>query len=63
MQCRYFYYGIEVSSRSGLTRGGDELINLRPETKVKIITDFHSSSLSNDNRQIMVYIKPTEFKN
>ena len=58
----YFYHGIEVSSRSGLTRRGDELINLRPGMKVKILTDFHSSSLSDDNRQIMVYVKPTEFK-
>ena len=58
----YFYHGIEVSSRSGLTRRGDELINLRPGMKVKILNDFHSSSLSDDNRQIMVYVKPTEFK-
>lgn len=58
----YFYHGIEVSSRSGLTRRGDELINLKPGTKVKISTDYHSSSLSDDNRQIMVYVRPLEIK-
>ena len=58
----YFYHGIEVSSRSGLTRRGDELINLKPGTKVKILTDYHSSSLSDDDRQIMVYVRPTDIK-
>ena len=28
----YFYHGIEVSSHSGLTRRGDEVINLKPGT-------------------------------
>lgn len=58
----YFYHGVEVSSRSALNRRGDELISLQPGTKVKILTDYHSSSLSDDNRQIMVYVKPTEIK-
>ena len=58
----YFYHGIEVSSHSGLTRRGDELINLKPGTKVKITTDYHSSSLSDDNRQIMVYVRPIEIE-
>ena len=58
----YFYHGIEVSSRSGLTRRGDELISLKPGTKVKILTDYHSSTLSDDNRQIMVYVRPTDVK-
>ncbi|NJL51145.1 MAG: hypothetical protein HC930_01095 [Hydrococcus sp. SU_1_0] len=58
----YFYHGREVSSRSGLTCRGDKLINLKPGTKVKITTDYHSSSLSDDNRQIMVYVRPIEFK-
>jgi hypothetical protein len=58
----YFYHGIEFTSRSGLTRRGDELISLKPGTKVKILTDFHSSSLSDDNRRIMVYVRPTDIK-
>ncbi|MGV2831781.1 hypothetical protein [Myxosarcina sp. GI1(2024)] len=58
----YFFHGIEVSSRSGLTARGDELINLKPGTKVKILTDYHSSSLGDDNRQIMVYVRPIEIK-
>ena len=55
----YFYHGIEVSSRSGLTCRGDKLINLKPGTKVKILTDCHSSSFSDDNRQIIVYVRPS----
>ena len=58
----YFYHGIEVSSHSGLTRRGDELIYLKPGTKVKISTDYHSSSLSDDNRQIMIYVRPIEIE-
>ena len=58
----YFYHGVELTSRSGLTRRSDELISLKPGTKVKILTDFHSSSLSDDNRQIMVYVRPIEIK-
>ena len=42
----YFYHGIEVSSRSGLTRRGDELINLKPRTKVKISFEFVRLTLS-----------------
>ena len=58
----YFYHGIEVSSHSGLTRRGDEVINLKPGTKVKISTDYHSSSLSDNNLQILVYVRPIEIK-
>ena len=58
----YFYHGRELSSRSGLNRCGDELISLKPGTKVKILTDYHSSSFSDDNRQIMVYVRPTDVK-
>ncbi|MGL5076965.1 MAG: hypothetical protein ACRDBG_14225, partial [Waterburya sp.] len=58
----YFYHGIEVSSRSGLNRRGDELINLKPGTRVKILTNIHSSSLGDDNRQIMVYVRPIDVK-
>ena len=59
---RYFYHGIEVSSRSALNRRGDELISLQPGAKVRILTDYHSSSLSDDNRQILVYVRPMEIK-
>ncbi|MBE9048759.1 hypothetical protein IQ255_31035 [Pleurocapsales cyanobacterium LEGE 10410] len=58
----YFYHGIELSSRSGLNCRGDELISLKPGTKVKILTDHHSSTLSDDNRQIMVYVRPMNVK-
>ena len=58
----YFYYGVEVSSRSALNRRGDELISLKPGTKVKISTDYHSSSLSDNNLQILVYVRPIEIK-
>jgi len=58
----YFYHGIEVSSRSGLNRRGDELINLKSGTRVKITTYTHSSSLGDDNRQIMVYVRPINVK-
>lgn len=58
----HFYHGIKVSSRSGLTRRGDKLISLKPGMKVKILTDSHSSSLSDDNREIMVYVRPSEIK-
>jgi hypothetical protein len=58
----YFYHGREVSSRSGLNRRGDELINLKSGTRVKITTDTHSSSLGDDNRQIMVYVKQADVK-
>ena len=59
---KYFYHGRKLSSRSALNRRGDELIGLKPGTKVKILTDFHSSSLSDDNRQIMVYVRPIDIK-
>ncbi|MFM2315410.1 MAG: hypothetical protein RLZZ04_4688, partial [Cyanobacteriota bacterium] len=58
----YFYHGREVSSRSGLNRRGDELMDLKPGTRVKITTDTHSSSLGDDNRQIMVYVKQVDVK-
>ena len=58
----YFYHGVEFSSRSALNRRGEELISLKPGTKVKILTDYHSSSLSDDNRQILVYVTPIEIK-
>jgi hypothetical protein len=58
----YFYHGREVSSRSGLNRRGDELINLKSGTRVKITTYTHSSSLGDDNRQIMVYVRPINVK-
>ena len=58
----YFYHGIELNSRSALNRRDDEPISLKPGTKVKILTDYHSSSLGDDNRQIMVYVKPIEVK-
>jgi hypothetical protein len=53
----YFYHGIEVSSRSASNRREDELINLKSGMKVRILTDIHSSSLGDDRRQIMVYVK------
>lgn len=53
----YFYHGLEVSSRSASNRREDELINLKPGMKVRILTDIHSSSLGDDRRQIMVYVK------
>ena len=59
---RYFYHGAEFTSRSALNRRGDELISLQPGTKVRILTDYHSSSLSDDNRQILVYVRPIEIK-
>ena len=59
---RYFYHGVEFTSRSALNRRGDELISLQPGTKVRILTDYHSSSLSDDNRQILVYVRPIEIK-
>ena len=58
----YFYHGIELCSLSGLNRRGDELINLKPGTRVKITADYHSSSLGDDNRQIMVYVKQADIK-
>ncbi|MDJ0594785.1 MAG: hypothetical protein QNJ72_33215 [Pleurocapsa sp. MO_226.B13] len=58
----YFYHGVELSSRSALNRRDDELVSLKPGTKVKILTDYHSSSLSDDNRQIMVYVRPIDVK-
>ena len=58
----YFYHGREVSSRSGLNRRGDELINLKSGTRVKILTNIHSSSLGDDNRQILVYVRPIDVK-
>ncbi|NJL51235.1 MAG: hypothetical protein HC930_01660 [Hydrococcus sp. SU_1_0] len=58
----YIYHGREVSSRSGLNRRGDELINLKSGTRVKITTYTHSSSLGDDNRQIMVYVRPINVK-
>jgi hypothetical protein len=56
----YFYHGIEVSSRSASNRCNDELINLKSGMKVRILTDIHSSSLGDDHRQIMVYVKLIE---
>ncbi|MEM7593890.1 MAG: Ni/Fe hydrogenase subunit alpha [Cyanobacteria bacterium P01_A01_bin.83] len=56
----YFYHGVEITPRSALNCCGDELIRLKPGTKVKILTDYHSSSLSDDNRQIMIYVTPIE---
>ncbi|PSB08462.1 hypothetical protein C7B62_16600 [Pleurocapsa sp. CCALA 161] len=53
----YFYHGLEVSSRSASNRREDELINLKSGMKVRILTDIHSSSLGDDCRQIMVYVK------
>lgn len=58
----YFYHGIELNPRSALNRRDDELISFKPGTKVKILTDYHSSSLGDDNRQIMVYVRPSEIK-
>ena len=58
----YFYHGIEVNSRSALTRRHDELENLKPGMKIRILTNFHSSTLGDDDRQILVYVRPTEIK-
>jgi hypothetical protein len=60
----YFYHGVELSFYSASNRRcRDEPIKqLKPGTKVKISIDFHSSSWADDNRQIMVYIRPTEVK-
>ena len=58
----YFYHGVELTFRSTLNRRDDELISLKTGTKVKILTDYHSSSLSDDNRQILVYVRPIEIK-
>jgi len=59
----YFYHGIELSFYSvSNRRRRDEPIKLKPGTKVKISTDFHSSSLGDDNRQIMVYVRSKEVK-
>ena len=58
----YFYHGVELSSRSALNRRDDELISLKAGIKVKIVTDYHSSTLSDDRRQILVYVRPIEIK-
>ena len=58
----YFYHGSERSSRSALSSRRDELKSLKPGTKIKILTDCHSSTLMDDNRQILVYVRPTEIK-
>jgi hypothetical protein len=59
----YFYHGVELSFYSvSNRRRRDEPIKLKPGTKVKISTDFHSSSLGDDNRQIMVYVRSKEVK-
>ena len=58
----YFYHGVQFTSRSALNRRGDELISLQPGAKVRILTDYHSSSLGDDNRQIMVYVRPIGIK-
>jgi hypothetical protein len=58
----YFYHGIELCPCSISNRSRIEQIKLYPGTKVRVLTDIHSSSWADDNRQIMVYIRPTEVK-
>jgi hypothetical protein len=58
----YFYHGIELCPCSISNRSRIEQIKLYPGTKVRVLTDIHSSSWADDNRQIMVYVRPTEVK-
>ncbi|MEN9568653.1 MAG: hypothetical protein RLZZ69_3849, partial [Cyanobacteriota bacterium] len=59
----YFYHGVQLSLYSVSNRRRDQPIKqLKPGTKVRISTDFHSSSLGDDNRQIMVYVRSKEVK-
>ncbi|MBW4536407.1 MAG: hypothetical protein KME09_20955 [Pleurocapsa minor HA4230-MV1] len=58
----YFYHGIELSSRSAFNCRSDELINLKPGARVKILANYHSSSLRDDNWQIMVYVKQVDIE-
>ena len=72
----YFYHGVEHSDSSNFkyrrrklseVYGSSKSVNklqpgLKAGMKVKILTDYHSSSLSDDNRQILVYVRPIEIK-
>ena len=58
----YFYHGIELSSRSAFNCRSDELINLKPGARVKILANYHSSSLRDDNWLIMVYVKQVDIE-
>ena len=65
----YFYHGVELCERIVFKRRRRKLFarsepvnSLQPGTKVKILTDYHSSSLSDDNRQILVYVRPIDVK-
>jgi hypothetical protein len=60
----YFYHGVELSlySVSKRRRRDEPIKQLKPGTKVKILTDFHSSSLGDDDRQILVYVRSKEVK-
>ncbi|MEN9568614.1 MAG: hypothetical protein RLZZ69_3810, partial [Cyanobacteriota bacterium] len=56
----YFYHGTELCPCSISNRSKSEQIELQPGMKVKVLTDFHSSSWADDSRQIMVYIRPRD---
>lgn len=60
----YFYHGVQLSfySVSNRRRRDEPIKQLKSGTKVKISTDFHSSSLGDDNRQILVYVRSKEVK-
>jgi hypothetical protein len=60
----YFYHGVQLSfySVSNRRRSDEPIKQLKPGTKVKISTDFHSSSLGDDNRQVLVYVRSKEVK-
>ncbi|MEY2834299.1 MAG: hypothetical protein RLZZ574_3559, partial [Cyanobacteriota bacterium] len=60
----YFYHGVQLSfySVSNRRRRDKPIKQLKPGTKVKISTDFHSSSLGDDNRQVLVYVRSKEVK-
>ena len=54
---KYFYRGATISSRRASTKRGDNLTSLEAENLVRITTDIHSSTLSDDSRQILVYVQ------
>ena len=66
----YFYHGVQLCTLPAFDRRRRKSVfnrsprkpvkKLQPGTRVKILTDYHSSSLGDDNRQILVYVRPIE---
>ncbi|MGL6338240.1 MAG: hypothetical protein ACRC80_03770, partial [Waterburya sp.] len=57
---KYFYHGKSLSSITGNSKKKQKSIALETGEQVKITSDLHSSSLSDDCRQILVYVKSLE---